>query len=485
MPTKRRRWLAPEVVQTSAMDCGPAALACLLAGFGMPGDYGRLREACQTDVDGTSIDTMEDLANSSGLHAQQILVPVEHLVERAAQALPAIVVTRLPGGFTHFVVVWRRHGRLIQVMDPAIGRRWMTVERLLADCYVHEMEIEAAAWRRFAGSEGFLAVLRGKLTRLGADVTMVDAAVADPRSGPLATLDAAARMVTALVAANGLRRGAEAAGVLSALLERPESIPKEYWNARETPSGDDEVLARGAVLVRVVGHDTQTSDSDLPEQVAVDEPAARPGRALLSLLWAGGRLRPAALVVAATVAAAGVVAQALIFRAIFDMSGAAEPRADPVVALLGLLAALIVIEVPLAAGTRALGRVLEARLRLALLAKVPRLPDGYLRSRPVSDMAERSHNLYRLRELPELGGDVVRTTLVVTFTAAGLIWLHPSSAPLAVAAALSCIALPLVLAPPLIERELRLRTHEGALCRFVLDALLGWSPSVRTPPSSR
>ncbi|HTC48481.1 MAG TPA: cysteine peptidase family C39 domain-containing protein, partial [Candidatus Aquilonibacter sp.] len=57
-----RRWLVPEVVQTSATDCGPAALKCLLEGFGIPVSYGRLREACQTDVDGTSIDTMEEIA---------------------------------------------------------------------------------------------------------------------------------------------------------------------------------------------------------------------------------------------------------------------------------------------------------------------------------------------------------------------------------------------------------------------------------------
>ena len=34
-PRTRRRLLVPEVVQTSAMDCGPAALTCLLEGFGM------------------------------------------------------------------------------------------------------------------------------------------------------------------------------------------------------------------------------------------------------------------------------------------------------------------------------------------------------------------------------------------------------------------------------------------------------------------
>ena len=38
---QRRRLLVPEVVQTSAMDCGPAALKCLLDGFGVPVSYGR------------------------------------------------------------------------------------------------------------------------------------------------------------------------------------------------------------------------------------------------------------------------------------------------------------------------------------------------------------------------------------------------------------------------------------------------------------
>src|SRR5687767_15723636 len=62
------------------MDCGPAALKCLLDGFGLPASYGRLREACQTDVDGTSIDTLEDLANDVGLLAEQVLLPVDHVL---------------------------------------------------------------------------------------------------------------------------------------------------------------------------------------------------------------------------------------------------------------------------------------------------------------------------------------------------------------------------------------------------------------------
>ena len=51
-----RRFLVPEAIQTSAMDCGPASLKALLEGHGISASYGRLREACQTDIDGTSID---------------------------------------------------------------------------------------------------------------------------------------------------------------------------------------------------------------------------------------------------------------------------------------------------------------------------------------------------------------------------------------------------------------------------------------------
>ena len=108
MKLNHRRWLVPEVVQTSAMDCGPAALKCLLEGFGIPVSYGRLREACQTDVDGTSIDTMEEIAVQLGLEAEQIMVPPDYLLLEETKALPAIAVVELPTGMTHFVLLWRK-----------------------------------------------------------------------------------------------------------------------------------------------------------------------------------------------------------------------------------------------------------------------------------------------------------------------------------------------------------------------------------------
>ena len=247
----RRRLLVPEVVQTSAMDCGPAALKCLLDGFGIPVSYGRLREACQTNVDGTSIDTLEDVAVQLGLEAEQIMVPVDHLLLPEAQTMPALVVVRLPDGNTHFVVAWRRHGRFIQIMDPGTGRRWPTCRQFLDALYVHSMSIPAAAWRAWAGSDECLDVLHRRLGRLGLSrrttTCLLTAALEDQAWYSLAALDAALRMVTALVRAGGLGRGQQAKRVLEACLadtppdtaDHLRRLPVAYWSVRPASPGPE------------------------------------------------------------------------------------------------------------------------------------------------------------------------------------------------------------------------------------------------------
>ncbi len=166
-PVSGQRFFAPEVVQTSAMDCGPAALKSLLEGFGVRVSYGRLREACQTDVDGTSINTLEDIAIQLGLQAEQVMLPADHLALPEAQALPAIVVVQRPSGLTHFLVVWNRVGNLLQVMDPATGRRWLSWKRFQDEIYLHTFPVPTQAWREWAGSEGLLAPLQRRMRDLG------------------------------------------------------------------------------------------------------------------------------------------------------------------------------------------------------------------------------------------------------------------------------------------------------------------------------
>jgi ABC-type bacteriocin/lantibiotic exporter with double-glycine peptidase domain len=490
-------WLAPEVVQTSAMDCGPAALKCLLDGFGLPASYGRLREACQTDVDGTSIDTLEDLANDVGLVAEQVLLPVDHVLASAADVLPGIVVVRQPGGLLHFVVAWRRHGPVVQMMDPATGRRWLRTAAFADELFVHTMAVPAIAWRTWTGSEMFLDALRTRAADAGIGRAVIDAAVREAAEAAgwqsMAALDATLRMVTAVHHSGGFGRG-DAERTLRRIWEHAQSaaeptgiVPADYWTVRPAPpgDGDEHVMVRGAVLVRIRGvreaAERERREATLPRDVAaaMREPSPKPGRHLLNLLAADGVLAPATLLIALCLAAGAVVLEALLFRSLIDL-GAHLPlsgqRFAAMAAIVGLSGILLALELPIARVALGLGRRLETRLRMAFLHKIPRLADRYFQSRPSSDMAERAHSAHQIRELPQMGAQLLRSVFELVLTAAGIALLFPRSALFAIAAALAALAIPAIAQPWLRERDLRQRTHTGALTRFFLDAFLGVVP---------
>lgn len=499
LKTAGRRWLAPEVVQTSAMDCGPASLKCLLEGFRMPISYGRLREACQTDIDGTSIDVLEEVAVQLGLQAEQVVLPLDHLLLDEAAALPALLVVTLPGGLTHFVVVWRRHGRWVQVMDPAGGRRWMPCERLLREAYVHSLPVPAAAWREWAGSEEFQRTLRRRIDNLGVGTLtecLLSEANADPDWRPMASLDAAVRLTGAVRRAGGVRGRVETGHLLRSLWSRARNppageqalIPSEYWSVLPLPSADDEEEAlelRGPVLIRVRGRNPEGGVP--PEELAtesrelaaaVQESPVAPGRELLRLLRGDGALQNSVLLLAVLAAAASVILEGLILRGAMTVGGRlglVEQRLGGIGYVLIFLVCLLFLEAGVAHQFVRLGRRAELRLRQAFHIKIPRLQDRYFQSRPVSDMAERAHALHHIRSLARLGGHIVRILVQLIATTAGLVWLYPDSAALAIAAATFSLLVPLLLLPPLQEQELRLRTHGGALARFFLDSLLGLS----------
>jgi ATP-binding cassette subfamily B protein len=384
------RLLVPEVVQTSGMDCGPATLACLLGGFGIRASYARLRDACHTDVDGTSIDAMEDAAVLLGLDARQLMLPPADLLADPASTLPAIVVTRVAGDMPHFVVVWRRHGRLLQVMDPGVGRRWVPVRRFLDEVYVHEIVL-------------------------------------------------------------------------------PEADLGPELPSFATPEAPGHVRLRGAVFVHVAGRREVPADLPADLRAALSETDPRPGRFLRERLRAVGGLLPASGV--AALAAAGVVAEAALFRSL--LSGSGLRSAIPFLVTLALV--LLALRGGLVAQVSGAGRRLERSLRGSLLDRLPRLPDRYVRSRPLSDLAERAHRLHRLRELPGLAVEAVQlgTQLLLVPLVIGLI--DPPSALPAVVTVVVCTAVGFVLVPVQAERDLRLRHHVGALARSYLDALSGLS----------
>lgn len=489
----KRKWLAPEVVQTSVMDCGPAALKCLLDGYGIPSSFARLRDACQTSVDGTSIDELETVAQRLGLQAEQLMLPADFLWIPEAKALPALAVVQLPHGPTHFIILWRQLGPWVQVMDPGVGRRWLRKARLQNELLEHRIEVPAEEWLAWATCDDTLAIFRWRLTHIGVKAEQAEhillQQVATHRWQTMARLDAALRMLFDLKKAGGLGSGAANTRLLNLLLndadDKPSHLPDRYWSvtAADAEHESPNVMLRGAVLLRVSERLEQPlaaleTEAETAAE-AVQESPAQPARELWRLVRAGGLVTPLALAGVVGLAMGALIIEALLFRGLFEIARDLNMVSQRSFALFGLLLFVLLVwafELPVISKSLQLGRHLETRLRIRLLEKLPLLSDRFFQSRPVSDMAERGHSLYLLRSLPELVINFLRVMWELLFTLLGIAWIAPASAGWALAVAAVAVAFSLLAQPVMSERDLRVRSHFGAMQGFYLDALLGSVP---------
>jgi ABC-type bacteriocin/lantibiotic exporter with double-glycine peptidase domain len=491
-PSPRR--IIPEVVQISATDCGPASLKSVFAGMGQELNYRVLREACQTDVDGTSISTLEELAGQLGLDAEQVMLPMDHVFLPEARALPAIIVTLSAGGRNHFVVLWRRIGPFVQVMDPAVGRRWTRVETLASTFYQHTTPVPAAAWRDWAGSDEAVAALERRLLDLGvvAAKASIATALADPGYQSIAALDAAARAVEAVVGAGALRRGGTAAGLVQSMIAKAESgevpIPELYWSVRPNPDAQDELLLTGAVLLRFRGWraeaprgEAAAAPAPVHGELATELRSAQvsPTQTLRRLLAHDPWSLPLLIVAGLVLATFGRILQGLMLRAMLDLGrdlGTFGQRATGMLVLAAVALALLSTQIPISLGLLGIGRRLEVRLRKAYFEKLPNTEDRYFQSRLASDMASRCHSLQAMRSLPGLIAQAITISLEVLITAAALVWAAPGAWSIALALAAATLVLPLVAQKLFVEPDMRVQTHGGALSGFILNALLGLTP---------
>ena len=480
-----RAFLIPEVIQASAMDCGPAALYGTLAGCGIRVDYEQLRERCQTDVDGASIDTLEELAIELGLDAQQTILPADHLFLDEAQALPSLVVVRLPSGNTHFVVLWRRHGKRVQVMDPGARRHFARIDDIREQLFIHAMPFDAEVWRQWAEENAFHEPVRRRIQQLGVDATeLVNGVAGDPSWFPLAALDAATRYVHLLVDAKAIGRGAEAGRALRELFTRAvaagptqwsESIPRSFWSAFPH---EEQIVYRGAVLVRFAQQSAEAGGQRAEE---VRRAESQPGtmRRLLAMAWRENPATLAGVAAGLVITALAAAIEAMLFRGViaFGSGGSVPEQAlGAILAVLAFSIALAATETAIGVALLRVGNRLEAALRIALLTKLPRLRDSYLQTRLRSDMAERCHNVSPLRKYPELFAQGARTLLRLLVVTLAICWIAPQLAFAAIGAAVAAVLVPLLAHPPIAQADMRARTHAGALTRFYLDTLLGLTP---------
>ncbi len=492
-------WLAPEAIQVSQMDCGPSCLKSVLEGCGIPIHYGRLREACQTDVDGTSVNTLEELACELGLDAQQVLVPLNQFELPEAAVTPSILITTLPNGLTHFIVLWRSWGPWVQIMDPSSGRHWVSWKKLKERVYLHDMSLDKEMWLGWAMSDDFLQASQRRLQKLditGADAqSLIQSQALNPDAAEgdnnhwltIASFDAVLTWTEALYQCKALSKGTELLTFLQRQYARAlqssepwiDVVPRQYWWVIQDKKEAGSLRVEAAVLVRIQGvHAAQAdAESDLPLSLdpRVKESEPNPWRVMLNLLLPEQKKWFWWLLPIIGLAAATVTTQALLFQGLLGASDLLGQQAFntfiPLVFLFIVLSTLI--EFPIAAIGLSLGRQLESQFRIALFEKIPKIHDPYFRTRLLTDMARRSHRLYRLRNLPVFCVSILQQIALVFFTLLGIFWLDTTAGLVAFGLVVIILLCSGLLQKALQEFVSRADIQSGLLGMFYFDSLRG------------
>jgi ABC-type bacteriocin/lantibiotic exporter with double-glycine peptidase domain len=128
----------PFVPQASDRDCGPAALAMVLAHFGAPASLEEVAARVPPDDlrhgAGVRAGTLRDLARARGLQAFVVSATFNDLLDQVSHGRPVLVGLAKPmlGGraAAHYEVVvgMNRERKLIRSLDPARGLRENTLE---------------------------------------------------------------------------------------------------------------------------------------------------------------------------------------------------------------------------------------------------------------------------------------------------------------------------------------------------------------------
>ncbi len=110
----------PYVPQMEMVECGAAALAMVLGYWGHHAPLPHVREACKVSRDGANAANILQAARGYGMEAEAVKVEVEHIRDLP---LPAI----LHWEFKHFVVLERITARGVHIVDPGMGRRFISM----------------------------------------------------------------------------------------------------------------------------------------------------------------------------------------------------------------------------------------------------------------------------------------------------------------------------------------------------------------------
>src|SRR5215472_17123941 len=117
------RGRVPVVMQGEISECGLACLAMIAAAWGLKADLAVLRSRLASTPRGISLRMLANLAATVGLAARPVRIGLQRLGELKMSAL-------LHWNMDHFVVLERVKGGIAWIVDPAQGRRRVSLESI-------------------------------------------------------------------------------------------------------------------------------------------------------------------------------------------------------------------------------------------------------------------------------------------------------------------------------------------------------------------
>lgn len=116
-------------MQQASSDCGVACLASVIRYFGGERSLEHLRLLSGTAIPGTTVLGLVEASRQIGLEGDAFRVKdLQHLDELE---FPAILHVVIDQKFSHFVVCYGKKGNQYLLMDPAIGKKWVSEVGLL------------------------------------------------------------------------------------------------------------------------------------------------------------------------------------------------------------------------------------------------------------------------------------------------------------------------------------------------------------------
>ena len=121
-----------KVRQHDNTDCAAACVASVCTHYGLRLPLLRIREACGTGPDGTSLQGIIDACGRLGMDAAGLRAKEKHITDLQEAVKPVILHLRKKNGWLHYVVLYALDDSTATVMDPEDepGRPGRGVERI-------------------------------------------------------------------------------------------------------------------------------------------------------------------------------------------------------------------------------------------------------------------------------------------------------------------------------------------------------------------